>query len=321
MGTLRHVDFRPAWWARGAHAQTLWPTFFRPRRPPALRRQRVELPDGDFVDLAVGSGGGPSVLVIHGLEGDLRSHYASGMVAALSKEGFRPIFMYLRGRSGEPNRLARSYHSGATEDLSAVLQYLASSGECVPAAAVGFSLGGNLLLKYLGEATRPKLQAAVAVSVPFLLRDAALRLNVGFARTYRRHLLHRLKDTYRAKLAGSTPPPDVDLEAIEDLIDYDEWVTAPLHGFSGAQHYYASCSCRPFLARITTPTLILHSVDDPFMFRHTVPSEAELGPGVTLELTSRGGHVGFVTGTLPWRPSYWAEREALAWLKGMPLQR
>jgi predicted alpha/beta-fold hydrolase len=279
----------------------------------------VELPDGDFVDLAVGPGGGPSVLVIHGLEGDLQSHYASGMVAALSKEGFRPIFMYLRGRSGEPNRLARSYHSGATEDLSAVLEHLSLTTECAPAAAIGFSLGGNLLLKYLGETTRPRLRAAVAISVPFLLRDAALRLNFGFARIYRRHLLGRLKGGYRAKLARVTPPLDVDLEAIEDLIDFDERVTAPLHGFSGAQHYYSRCSCRSFLSRITTPTLILHSVDDPFMFRHTVPSEAELGPGVTLELTSRGGHVGFVTGALPWRPAYWAEVEALAWLRGIPL--
>jgi predicted alpha/beta-fold hydrolase len=315
MGTLRHADFRPAWWAPGPHVQTLWPTLFRPRRCPDLHRERVELADGDFVDLAVGPGRGPTVLVIHGLEGDLRSHYAGGMIAALASEGFRPVFLYLRGRSGEPNRLARSYHSGATEDLAAVLEHLAGRPEGAAEAAVGFSLGGNLLLKYLGETTRPGLKAAVAISVPFLLRDAALRLNVGFARLYRRHLLRRLKDTYRAKFAGMPSPLDVDLEAIADLIDYDERVTAPLNGFAGAQDYYARCSCRPYLSRIETPTLVLHSVDDPFMFRHTVPREDELGRGLTLQLTCGGGHVGFVAGTLPWRPIYWAEVATLDWLK------
>jgi predicted alpha/beta-fold hydrolase len=314
MGTLRHIDLRPAWWAPGPHGQTLWPTFLRRRRTSPLRRERLELPDGDFVDLALGAGGGPSVLVIHGLEGDLRSHYAGGMVAALATAGFRPIFLYLRGRSGEPNRLARSYHSGATEDLVAVLDHLAATPEGPPAAAVGFSLGGNLLLKYLGETRRPALAAAVAVSVPFLLRDAALRLNLGFARVYRRHLLGRLKATYRAKRASVPLLPELELDAIEDLVDYDERVTAPLNGFASAEDYYARCSCRTFLAAIETPTLILHAADDPFMFRHTVPRERELGPGVTLELTSAGGHVGFVTGALPWRPRYWAEQRTLDWL-------
>jgi predicted alpha/beta-fold hydrolase len=279
----------------------------------------VELPDGDFLDLDIGTGPGPAVLVVHGLEGDLRSHYASGMVAALATAGFRPVFMYLRGRSGEPNRLARTYHSGATEDLAAVLDHLASQPVGTPAAAVGFSLGGNLLLKYLGERPRAQLKTAVAISVPFVLRDAALRLNMGFARLYRRHLLTRLKATYRAKFSHRPSPLDLDLEAIEDLVDYDERVTAPLNGFSSATDYYERCSCRQFLTRITTPTLILHAVDDPFMFRHTVPTESELGPGVTLMLTNRGGHVGFVAGRLPWRPSYWAESRTIEWLRELGL--
>jgi predicted alpha/beta-fold hydrolase len=317
MGKLMHVGFRPAWWAPGRHAQTLWPTFFRPRRPQALRRERVELADGDFIDLDLGSGSGPPVLVIHGLEGDLRSHYASGMVSALAESGYRPVFMYLRGRSGEPNRLARSYHSGATEDLTAVLEHLTAQPCGRPFAAIGFSLGGNLLLKHLGETEQPVLEAAVAISVPFLLRDAALKLNTGFSRVYRRHLLGKLKDTYRIKFARMPSPLDVNLDAMEDLFDYDDRVTAPLNGFEGAAEYYARCSCRSFLASIQTPTLILHSVDDPFMFRHSVPTEPELGPGVTLELTSGGGHVGFVSGPLPWKPYFWAESRALSWLRGI----
>jgi len=315
MGTLKRIEFHPAWWAPGCHAQTLWPTFFRPRQPPKLRRERVELADGDFIDLELGAGDGPAVLVIHGLEGDLRSHYASGMLATLGSSGFRPIFMYLRGRSGEPNRLARSYHSGATEDLAAVLDHLATRPDGPPTAAIGFSLGGNLLLKYLGESSHPKLSAAVAISVPFVLRDSALRLNTGLSRIYRHHLLAKLKETYRTKFTHRSAPLQVDLNAIEDLFDYDECITAPLNGFNGAADYYARCSCRSFLNRIDTPTLILHSIDDPFMFRHSVPTADELGRGVTLELTSGGGHVGFVTGTLPWRPGFWTETRAVDWLR------
>ena len=317
LGELKRVPLRTAWWARGAHLQTLWPTFFRPRRPPALRRKRIELEDGDFIDLDLARDArGPVVLVIHGLEGDLRSHYAAGMTAALARAGYRPAFMYLRGRSGEPNRLPRSYHSGATEDLAAVLDHLAPPPGPPLAAAVGYSLGGNLLLKYLGETRAPRLDAAVAVSVPFLLRDAMLRLNIGPSRIYRRYLMGRLKRSYRTKFPDpGSSPVDVSLDELADLYDYDDRITAPLNGFQGADDYYARCSCRPLLARIDTPTLILHAQDDPFMFPHTVPRREELGAGVRLELTSGGGHVGFVTGTIPWRPDYWAETRALDWLR------
>jgi predicted alpha/beta-fold hydrolase len=182
---------------------------------------------------------------------------------------------------------------------------------------VGFSLGGNLLLKYLGETERPRVQAAVAVSVPFLLRDAMLRLNIGASRLYRRHLMRNLKASYRSKFAHMPSPLAVDLDTLHDLFDYDDRVTAPLHGFAGAEDYYARCSCRSFLRHIATPTLILHALDDPFMFTHTVPRADELGPGVTLELSRHGGHVGFVTGALPWRPRYWTEVRTLAWLRGL----
>ncbi|MEA3276094.1 MAG: hydrolase [Pseudomonadota bacterium] len=317
MGELRHSDFRPAWWIRGPHLQTLWPSLFRRRPRLNLERRRIELADGDFLDLAVGPGSGPAVVVIHGLEGDLRSHYAGGTLSALAAAGFRPIFMHLRGRSGECNRLPRSYHSGATEDLAAVLDDLAGGPEGPPLAAVGFSLGGNLLLKYLGETPEPGIRAAVAVSVPFVLRDAALRLNLGASRLYRRHLLGRLKDSYRTKFSRMPSPLDVDLEEIRDLFDYDDRITAPLHGFAGAEDYYARASCRPFLRHISTPTLILHSADDPFMFAHTVPRARELGRQVTMELAERGGHVGFVSGALPWRPHYWLETRILDYLRGL----
>jgi predicted alpha/beta-fold hydrolase len=317
MGRLRQSDFRAAWWLRGPHMQTLWPSLFRRRTLPELERERVELADGDFIDLALAPNEGPKVLVIHGLEGGLESHYADGILSALDAAGFRAVFMHLRGCSGEPNRLARSYHSGATEDLAAILAHLTAGGGDPPLAAIGYSLGGNLLLKHLGENAEPGVGTAIAVSVPFLLRDAMLRLSRGASRIYQRYLVGKLKDSYRRKFARMPSPLGLDVEGIRDFFGFDEQVTAPLHGFAGADDYYAKCSCRQFLRHIQTPTLIIHARDDPFMFERTVPGEEELGPGVCLELAPRGGHVGFVAGTLPWRPHYWLEARILAHLGEM----
>ncbi|MGA7983137.1 MAG: hydrolase [Chromatiaceae bacterium] len=314
MGQARASAFRPAWWLRGPHAQTVWPSLFRRRPRLTLSRRRVELADGDFIDLSIASQAGPTVLVIHGLEGDLQSHYGGTIMAALAAAGFRAVFVHLRGCSDEPNRLPRSYHSGATEDLVAVLDHLAATPEDQAIAAVGYSLGGNLLLKHLGETALPRLRAAVAVSVPFVLRDAMLRLGFGASRLYQRHLLARLKASYAAKFARIPSPLSVDLDEIQDFYQYDDRITAPLNGFSGAEDYYARCSCRPLLHRVETPTLILHAADDPFMFPHTVPEVTELGAGVKLELAERGGHVGFVSGLLPWRPRYWLDGQIVRYL-------
>jgi len=226
-----------------------------------------------------------------------------------------PVFMHLRGCSGEPNRLDRSYHSGATEDLADVLTALAEDPQGPPAAAVGFSLGANLLLKYVGERDRPLVGHAVAVSVPFVLRDAMLRLNLGRSRIYRRYLITRLKQGYRRKFMERPSPLDVDLDTINDFNTFDDRITAPLSGFAGVFDYYNRASCRQFLPHIHTPTLIIHAADDPFMFPSTVPFEHELGPGVTLELACYGGHVGFIAGTVPWRPVYWLEERIINHLR------
>jgi uncharacterized protein len=328
MGTIVASRFRPAWWLPGAHLQTVWPSLARRRPSLALARRRLELADGDFIDLALAAGTGPRVLIIHGLEGDLSSHYAGTLMDALARAGYAPIFMHLRGCSGEPNRLDRSYHSGASEDLAEVLAQLAADPQGPPMAAIGFSLGANLLLKYLGErgdgpgdartSERPMLRAAIAVSVPFVLRDAMLRLDLGGSRLYRSYLVGKLKRGFKRKFADRPCPLAVDIDSIRDFNRFDEEVTAPLCGFDGVFDYYERASCRQFLPRIDTPTLILHSLDDPFMFPSTVPFEHELGPGITLELTRHGGHVGFVAGSRPWRPVYWLEGRILAFLGGLP---
>lgn len=309
------AGFRPAWWLPSPHLQTLWPVLTRRPRRLALRRERVELADGDFIDLAgCGPTAGPGVLIIHGLEGSLASHYATPLLTALSGAGYQALFMHLRGCGDEPNRLARSYHSGASDDLREVLAYLRSRGRA-PRAAIGFSLGGNLLLKHLGETGADSgLDCAVAVSVPFRLQDAVRRMEQGLSRLYGRYLLDRLKRSYRRRFRHRSAPLAVDIDQVRSIREFDDRITAPLNGFAGAEDYYRRCSAAAFVGAIITPTLILHARDDPFMYPHDVPPPAEFGPGVRLQLSEHGGHVGFVAGRLPWRPVYWAEQRILAWL-------
>lgn len=257
------------------------------------------------------------MLILHGLEGNLSSHYAGNLIETLDREGFQPIFMHLRGCSQEPNRLDRAYHSGASEDLAEVLDALSADRAGEPIAAVGFSLGANLLLKYLGETQQPRLAAAVAVSTPFVLRDAMLRLDLGASRLYRGYLLRKLKAALRRKFAERPFPLSIDLTKVKDFNTFDERITAPLNGFKGVFDYYSQASCRQYLPHIDTPTLIIQAADDPFMFATTLPWEHELGPGVTLEIAAHGGHVGFVSGNRPWRPVYWLEQRIARLLRAL----
>jgi len=310
-------EFVPAWWLPGPHLQTVWPSLLRHRPALSLRSQRLELPDGDFLDLSrVGPEQGPCVLILHGLEGNLRSHYAAGLLHILAEAGYHAVFMHFRNCGDQPNRLARSYHSGETGDLQWMLEHLVQETGSAVRAAVGISLGGNVLLKWLGESGKQKLlERAVAVSVPFLLAQAAERMGRGWSRLlYQNHLLKKMRASYRRKLALVPPPLRVDPGGITSLREFDERITAPLHGFAGADDFYQRCSSRQFLRQIRTPTLILHARDDPFMWQKSIPREHELAPAVTLELSNRGGHVGFVTGPAPWRARYWMEERVLAYL-------
>ena len=313
--------FRPAWWLPGPHLQTIYPTFFRRRRPPPLERERLELPDGDVVDLdwtrAAGDPNRPVVLVLHGLEGSLESHYAGGILRALAAAGYRAVLMYFRGCSGTPNRLPRSYHSGDTGDLQAVIDHIAQYYRTAPIAVIGYSLGGNALLKWLGEqGEHPGVRTAAAISVPFELARAAARLTQGLSRVYQWYLLRRLRRSVTAK--ASVHPAPVPLErlaALDTFRKFDAAITAPLHGFAGVDDYYTRASSRRFLARIRVPTLIIHARDDPFVPADAIPTAADLAPCVTLELSRRGGHVGFITGRVPFRPRYWLEARICAHLR------
>lgn len=316
MKQIQQSTFRPAWWLRSPHLQTLWPVFLRRRVQLPLQAERVELSDGDFIDLAwYPRADAPLVLVIHGLEGSLQSHYVQTLMQALQQAGFASVFMHLRGCSDEHNRLPESYHSGRTADISEVLAHLQQT-QRMPNAAIGFSLGGNLILKYLGETgANAGLQAAIAVSVPFQLQECAQKLERGFSVIYGRYLVNKLKASYRRKFSQMTSPLSVDLDTLKTLFAFDDQITAPLNGFAGAEDYYSRSSSRQFLQRIETPTLIIHSQDDPFMYSTTAPTEAMLSDSVTLELTTHGGHVGFVAGSVPWRADYWLETRMIEWLR------
>ncbi len=290
------------------------------------KRERFELEDGDFVDLDWQlDGEGPIVIVLHGLTGSSESKYILGVQKQLRQLGWRSVALNFRGCSGEPNRLARSYHSGETGDFASILRLVQERFPSSPVGAVGFSLGGNVLLKWLGETQSSDLFGAVASSVPLQLGRCAAQLEQGFARVYMNRFVRDLQqaviDKYDALLSqGRTESarqlePYLGLSHIATLRDFDEYVTAPLHGFDGAEHYYAACSSRQFVSSIQTPTTIVHAVDDPFMPDDIHPNEDELSDQVTLELSSRGGHVGFVSGWNPIKPIYWLEQRVVHHLK------
>lgn len=320
--------FRPAWWLPGAHAQTLGARLLRSRAGVSLRRERLELPDRDFLDLdwiqRVGSFEPgdqlPLVLVLHGLEGSAQSKYALEIYRRLAEHGVGAVGLNFRSCSGQLNRLPRLYHSGETEDLAYVLALLAERYPGRSIGAVGFSLGGNVLLKYLGEKGQKKqkgslIEAAAAISVPFKLAAGARHLDRGFARTYRWFLVRRLRNKMRAK--ADLLRPLLDLRhalSASSFYDFDDRATAPLHGFRSAQDYYERSSSSQFLRHIDVPTLLVHSLDDPFLPPNAVPLGIErTNPKLSTMFTKRGGHVGFVAGP-PWAPVFWAERTAAEWV-------
>ncbi len=304
------TGFKPAWWLPSPHLQTLWPVFAKRLPRVAFYRERMELPDGDFLDLDwTRRDSGPIVVILHGLEGSSQSHYAGRLLEAIDTRGWRGVVMHFRGCGGEPNRLTRSYHSGETGDVEAFIRTLRRREPYVPIAVVGYSLGGNVLLKWLSETGEESLvDCAVAVSVPFNLDSCARRLEHGFSRVYQWWLLRSLRDSTLTKFQNMPAPVEFgDLARLRTLRDFDDRVTAPLHGFVGVDDYYSKSSSRQYLKGIRIPTLILHARDDPFMTPSVIPEPEELPTSVALEVSEHGGHVGFVAGPYPGRTVYWLE--------------
>lgn len=313
---MTNRTYSPAWWLPGPHARTIWGRFFR--RTPHLptRVERWEMPDDDFVDVVRldGPAGGPHLLVLHGLEGTPRSHYARGLFLEASRRRWAADLLVFRGCGGELNRARRFYHSGETSDLDTVARRILDEDSSRSLMLAGVSLGGNVLLKWLGEQgadITPRVVAAAALSVPFDLARASRHIDRGFARVYQHHFLRSLRRKALAKLDRYPDLGPADrIAGARTLWEFDDVLTAPVHGFDGAADYYARSSSIRFLPRIMVPTLLLSAADDPFLPSSVLDDVAGIAAANALlepEFLARGGHVGFVSGANPFRPFYYAE--------------
>ena len=312
--------FLPAWWCRSGHAQTIWASTLRPVPEIAtMRRERWDTDDGDFLDLDCVSAeaGRPTLVVLHGLEGSSSAQQVRSVLCAAQHRGWRAFALNFRSCSGEINRLRRSYHAGETSDLRWVIRRIASEHPESPIGCVGMSLGGNVLLKYLGEPGEEPLialRAAAAISAPFDLAASALAFERGIlTRIYMRRLVRTLKQKTEAKLKQF--PDLVDrrrLAMVRTIREFDAAVTAPTHGFADAEAYWAACSCRQFLDGIRRPTLLINALDDPLVPPETLPrAEVAHNPRLAGVFPNAGGHVGFISGDRPSHPVLWAEEAGL----------
>jgi predicted alpha/beta-fold hydrolase len=313
-------DYRAPAWLPGGHAQTIWPYFLRRAEVP-LRRERVDTPDGDvwmfdWLDAAAGAAA-PLVVLFHGLEGSSRSHYVRALFARLLQLGWHGVVPHFRGCADEPTRLPRAYHSGDHEEVGAMLAAVRQrAGTGRELFACGVSLGGSALLNWLGRSGREArsiVSAAAAVSAPLDLMAAGRAIDVGANRVYAAHFLQTLKPKARAMAMRFPGRLDAaGIEAVRTMWDFDDVVTAPLHGFEGTDDYWTRASSKPWLARVAVPTLVLNARNDPFIPGASLPGPADVAPDVVLEQPQDGGHVGFATGPLPGRLD-WLPRRLTAY--------
>lgn len=322
-GKIVESAFEPVSFLQNQHLQTLWPVFFR--KPPKIKtsRERILTTDRDFIDLDwFEIPDRPLIILLHGLASSSKAKYIRGLQKSLAKHGFASVAMNLRGCSGEPNNKVEGYHAGVSDDLELVVETLRKRFSDRPLGAIGYSLGANILLKWLSEKQEDAtLFAGISVSAPLQLDLTTDRLQKGFSKIYEQYLLSFMKWHQYQKniklyqwehipeireMLKKVPP----LWKIDTISDFDELITAPLHGFQDAKHYYQTCSSRFMLKQIRTPTLIIHAKDDPFMPPEVLPHENELSNSVMVEVSDKGGHAGFVTFNRLRLPSYWIDMRA-----------
>lgn len=318
MPLLHHSTYRPPMFLANPHLQTVVPSIFRKVTGVEYCRERITTPDGDFIDLDWSTGhAGRAAIVLHGLEGSSERAYVLGMVKALNRGGWDAIAFNFRGCSGEINRTARFYHSGDTADLDRVVSHVAARGDYSELALVGFSLGGNVTLKYLGERgahVLPLISGAAVFSVPCDLSSSAAKICGPGNRLYLKRFLRMLGEKVRMKAA--LMPDRISAQGyheIKDFKQFDDRYTAPLHGFDSAEDYWRRASSKPFLENIVVPTLLVSAADDPFLAAECYPrAEAARSPAFFLEVPEAGGHVGFIA--INERKEYWSESRAVAFL-------
>jgi len=316
--------FIPALGLKNRHFQTLYSSFFRDSLELDFEVQRFELSDGDFVDCywydkPKENLSKPIVILFHGLAGSYKSPYIQGTMKKLSQNGFASVVMHFRGCSGENNRLPRAYHSGDSGDSSAWIKHLKSNYPDAKLFAIGYSLGGNMLLKLLGEYGEDSpLDGAISISAPLQLDICAHKMDKGFSKLYQKHLLKnlnlQLEDKFnKHDMNALIGIQKEDVKKLKTFWEFDNIYTATIHGFDSAQDYYTKSSSKQFLKNITTPTLIIHSTDDPFMTPEILPNKSEISKTTTLEIYNYGGHVGFISGSF-FKPVYWLEDRVIAYL-------
>lgn len=304
--------YRAPSWLPGGHAQTLWPLLIKPR-PLKLRRERWDTPDGDFIDVdhLDGPAEAPLMVLFHGLEGSANSHYAISTALACKQAGWRLALPHFRGCSGELNRRPRAYHSGDSDEIDWILRRLhATDGRQIHAA--GVSLGGNALLKWAGErgsAAGELVSGVAAMCAPLDLAACGHHLANGFNRVYTKHFLNTLKAVSAARLHQHPGLFDaVRMRQAINLFQFDDAVTAPIHGFAGADDYWRRASAKPRLKSIGVPTLAVNPKNDPFLPARHLPKATDVSRFVHLEQPAEGGHVGFVSGPFPGNLDWLAQR-------------
>jgi len=321
------TPYRAPGWLPGGHAQTIYPLLIKPQ-PLAYRRERWDTPDGDFIDLDWNDSARepdraptPLVVLFHGLEGSSNSHYALSLMGALKAIGWGGVVVHFRGCSGEANRLPRAYHSGDSAEVDWILRRLKREQTDRPLYAMGVSLGGNVLLKWLGEcgsSANTLLDAAAAVSAPLDLSVCGYALGRGLNRIYTQYFLQTLKPGAAARLKRFPELFDGSrLGRVNSVYEFDDLVTGPLHGFAGADDYWQRSSCKPWLSEIRVPTLVLNARNDPFLPAQALPTPDQVTASVRLEFPQQGGHVGFVSGSFPGKLDWMPQRVLRFFLRGI----
>jgi len=319
------MKFKPAFGMKNRHIQTLYSTFFKNTSQPKVDIEEFTLSDGDFIEpfwYKKPSPSKPIVILFHGLSlaGSYNSPYIKGIMKSLSKAGFNSVLMHFRSCSGRMNKLPRTYHSGETGDAKEFIKSVKQRFPHAKIFGVGYSLGGNMLLKLLGEETKyTLLDGAVSVSAPMQLDICANEINKGFSLFYQWHLIKALKKSLIQKYSlhdmKSLIGVDIkDVKKIKTFWEFDEVYVARVHGFNSAQDYYTKSSAKQYLKDISTPSLIIHALDDPFMNEKILPNKKEISPHIKLDISQHGGHVGFIGGTFL-RPKYYLEDKIVTFLK------
>jgi len=319
------MSFKPAFGLGNPHVQTLFASLFRKDLHLAIEVERFILDDGDFVEAhwhnkPQTNTTKPIVILFHGLNGSFKSPYIQGVMKECARANFSAVVMHFRGCSGVENNTARAYHSGDSSDARSWINYVSKKYTNAKLFGVGYSLGGNMLLKLVGEdGDSTPLSGVVSVSAPLQLDDSAHRVQKGFSKFYQYILLNDLNKALKKKFKKYDMAQYISLkeEKVEDLKtfwDFDGAYTAPMHGFQSAQDYYTKCSAKQFLKQVSIPTLIIHALDDPFMTPAVLPLEEELSTRVKLEVSKFGGHVGFVAGSVL-KPQYWLDKKVVNSLK------